>query len=46
MQPGDVPLTYADIKDLQNDFNFTPSTSIEDGIDIFVKWYLKNEISI
>jgi UDP-glucuronate 4-epimerase len=46
MQPGDVPITYADIEDLQNDFNFTPSTSIEDGIDIFVKWYLENKISI
>tara|TARA_B100000212_G_scaffold337593_1_gene312707 strand:- start:1241 stop:2251 length:1011 start_codon:yes stop_codon:yes gene_type:complete len=39
MQPGDVPITYADISDLENDFNFKPSTSIEDGIDSFVRWY-------
>ncbi len=46
MQPGDVPITFADIKELQDDFNFSPSTSIEDGIDIFVKWYISNKISI
>jgi UDP-glucuronate 4-epimerase len=39
MQPGDVPITYADISDLENDFNFKPSTSIEDGINNFVRWY-------
>lgn len=46
MQPGDVPVTYADIQELQKDFNFSPSTRIEDGIDKFVKWYIKNNISI
>jgi UDP-glucuronate 4-epimerase len=39
MQPGDVPATYADISDLTKEFNFRPQTSIEVGIDHFVKWY-------
>jgi UDP-glucuronate 4-epimerase len=39
MQPGDVPATYADISDLTKAFNFKPQTSIEVGIDHFVRWY-------
>lgn len=39
MQPGDVPITYADIDDLINEIDFQPSTSIEDGISSFVNWY-------
>jgi UDP-glucuronate 4-epimerase len=39
MQPGDVPATYADIDDLTRDIGFKPATSIEDGIERFVKWY-------
>lgn len=39
MQPGDVPATYADIDDLAQDIGFRPSTTIEDGIERFVKWY-------
>jgi UDP-glucuronate 4-epimerase len=39
MQPGDVPATYADISDLTKAFDFRPKTSIEAGIDRFVKWY-------
>jgi UDP-glucuronate 4-epimerase len=39
MQPGDVPATYADIDDLARDIGFRPSTSIEDGIARFAKWY-------
>lgn len=39
MQAGDVPITYADVDDLIKDVAFKPSTSIEDGIDKFVKWY-------
>ena len=39
MQPGDVYQTYADVSDLMNDFDFRPSTSIEEGIERFVKWY-------
>ncbi|HEU5406729.1 MAG TPA: NAD-dependent epimerase [Nitrospira sp.] len=39
LQPGDVPATYADIDDLIRDVGFKPSTSIEEGIPRFVKWY-------
>jgi UDP-glucuronate 4-epimerase len=39
MQPGDVPITYADIDDLKNEIDFKPSTTIEDGIKSFVDWY-------
>jgi UDP-glucuronate 4-epimerase len=41
MQDGDVPTTYADIMDFEQDINFKPKTSIEDGIRSFVKWYLE-----
>ena len=39
MQSGDVPLTYADIDDLVDEYGFHPSTSIEQGISKFVDWY-------
>jgi UDP-glucuronate 4-epimerase len=39
MQPGDVPATYADIGDLSRDVGFRPSTSIETGVEQFVRWY-------
>lgn len=39
MQDGDVLKTYADISDLEKIINFKPSTSIEEGLDKFVKWY-------
>jgi UDP-glucuronate 4-epimerase len=39
LQPGDVPETYADVEALQRDVAFTPSTSIEDGIARFTRWY-------
>ena len=39
MQPGDVYQTYADITDLINDFNFKPTTSIEEGLQKFFDWY-------
>ncbi|MEA1987922.1 MAG: NAD-dependent epimerase [Pseudomonadota bacterium] len=39
MQPGDVPVTYADVDDLIADTGFKPSTSIEEGINAFVAWY-------
>lgn len=39
IQPGDVPITYADVDDLYKSVGFKPSTSIEKGIDEFVKWY-------
>jgi len=39
MQPGDVPATYANIDDLKEAVNFSPTTAIETGIEKFVKWY-------
>ena len=39
MQPGDVAKTYADISEIKNDFNFLPTTSIKDGIPMFIDWY-------
>ena len=39
MQPGDVPITYADVDDLIADTGFTPSTSIEEGVRKFMEWY-------
>ncbi len=39
IQPGDVPITYADVDDLYHAVGFKPSTPIEKGIDEFVKWY-------
>lgn len=39
MQAGDVPITYADIDSLHDAIGFSPSTSIEDGINKFVQWY-------
>lgn len=39
MQPGDVPITYADTTPLENDFGFKPSTSLRDGLRSFAKWY-------
>jgi UDP-glucuronate 4-epimerase len=39
MQPGDVPITYADINKLQEEVGFVPKTSIEHGIEKFVEWY-------
>jgi UDP-glucuronate 4-epimerase len=39
MQPGDVLSTFANIDDLQRDFGFSPSTTIDEGIERFVAWY-------
>lgn len=39
MQPGDVPDTYADVDDLVEQFGYQPSTSVEEGIEKFVRWY-------
>ena len=39
MQPGDVPVTYADVDDLMCDVGFAPKTPIEEGVKRFVKWY-------
>ena len=39
MQPGDVPVTYADTSALERDFGFKPSTSLRDGLRKFAQWY-------
>lgn len=39
MQPGDVPVTYADTSALERDFGFKPSTSLREGLHAFAKWY-------
>lgn len=39
MQPGDVPVTYADTTPLEEDFGFKPSTSLRDGLRSFARWY-------
>lgn len=39
LQPGDVPATCADVRDLLRDTGFRPETQIEDGIARFVQWY-------
>lgn len=39
MQPGDVPVTYADTSALERDYGFKPSTSLRDGLRNFAEWY-------
>ena len=39
MQPGDVPVTYADTSALERDFGFKPSTSLRQGLRAFAEWY-------
>ena len=39
MQPGDVPITYADTTPLEQDFGFKPSTPLRDGLRRFAEWY-------
>mgnify|MGYP001623056169 CR=1 FL=1 len=39
MQPGDVPVTYADASDLERNFDFKPSTSLREGLRRFAQWY-------
>ena len=39
MQPGDVPVTYADTSALEADFGFKPSTSLREGLRKFAEWY-------
>ena len=39
MQPGDVPVTYADTSMLEADFGFTPHTSLREGLRKFTQWY-------
>jgi len=39
LQPGDVPDTYANIDNLNKQFNYKPTTSVTQGVSAFVKWY-------
>lgn len=39
MQPGDVPVTYADTTPLERDFGFKPSTTLREGLRKFAEWY-------
>ena len=39
MQPGDVPVTYADTDALERDYGFKPSTSLREGLRRFAQWY-------
>ena len=39
IQPGDVPVTYADTSALEEDFGFRPNTSLREGLRNFAKWY-------
>lgn len=39
MQPGDVPVTYADTSALERDFGYKPSTSLREGLRKFAEWY-------
>lgn len=41
MQPGDVPVTYADTTALERDFGFRPKTSLREGLRAFAEWYKK-----
>lgn len=41
MQPGDVPVTFADTEPLEHDFGFKPHTPLRDGLRKFAEWYKK-----
>jgi len=41
IQPGDVPMTNADVNDLINDLGYKPNTSVKKGVKEFIKWYRK-----
>jgi UDP-glucuronate 4-epimerase len=40
LQPGDVPGTFADINNLARDFNYQPTTSVQNGVKAFLDWYM------
>ena len=41
MQPGDVPVTYADTDALARDYGFTPRIGVREGLNRFAEWYAK-----
>jgi len=42
VQPGDVPVTFADISKAEKKLGYHPKVKIEDGIPLFVEWFLQN----
>ena len=46
LQPGDVYGTYADVKDLVEQFDYKPSTNIEEGITNYINWYKQYHESV
>ena len=44
-QPGDVPITYADISKARNLLGYNPTVKIDEGIPRFVEWFLQNQIT-
>ena len=46
MQPGDVPVTFADTTPLEEDFGFRPNTSLRDGLRRFAQWYARYYVKI
>ena len=45
MQAGDVPVTFADVSELEKDFGFKPKTSLREGLRRFAEWYFKYYLS-
>ena len=41
LQLGDVPTTFSDVSNLKKNFNYKPKTTVQDGVENFVKWYKK-----
>ncbi len=39
MQAGDVNKTWADVSRLQKDYNYEPNTSVDEGVEKFIKWF-------
>ena len=46
MQPGDVPVTYADTTPLEQDFGFKPATPLMEGLRAFARWYAKHMYNV
>ncbi len=42
IQAGDVPATHADVSKLEDFLNYRPQTTVEEGVNLFVDWYLKS----
>ena len=42
LQPGDVPITYADVSELVNDIDFKPCTPVKEGVKKFIEWYKRH----